>query len=96
MNECTSINPHRCRTHGTSTRRLLIEESTALGWTVTETPLADMFERDGQYLIKYWSPEDPQWLGRGFAYVASADAKAVIDRTPLSIVNARKILGGLK
>jgi hypothetical protein len=55
-----------------------------------------MFERDGQYLIKYWHESDPQWLGAGFAHFTSADAKPSIDRTPLSIVNARRILGGLK
>jgi hypothetical protein len=55
-----------------------------------------MFERDGQYLIKYWHESDPQWLGAGSAHFASADAKPSIDRTPLSIVNARRILGGLK
>ncbi len=96
MSECTHVNPHRCREHGTSTRRLLITEAMTAGWLVTESPLADMFERDGQYLIKYWHESDPQWLGAGSAHFASADAKPSIDRTPLSIVNARRILGGLK
>lgn len=91
---CTHVNPHRCRTHGTSTRALLRAEAAEHGWEISKTPLADLFKnpQTGEYLLKYWSETDPEWLGAGLAYFESGDAKPEIDRSPLSIVNARRIL----
>lgn len=75
-------------------RELIRTEAAEFGWVTTETPLADMFDRDGESIITYWLESDPLRLGAGVARItAGLPIGREVDRSPLSLVTARRWLG---